>query len=263
MKQLYKKIGSYLILCIASVCFLLPFYLMICSASDGNISLSEGPIIPGTDLWENICYILFHTAFLKSLGFTLRYTIIQTLLTLLICGLAGFAFEIYHDREKDMLFKVVLFAMMISITPLMVPLFQMYTKLGIVDTIWGLMAPFLASPLIIMIFRQNSRGFPYELVEAARLDGVSELGIFFRIYLPCMKSTFSCGTIIAFSNAWNSYQWAHLIMYDDQKIPMTVFLTLGLKGNNMTLVLLSMVPSLVVFFIFQKFFVEGMNGALK
>ena len=162
-----------------------------------------------------------------------------------------------------MLFKVVLFAMMISITPLMVPLFQMYTKLGIVDTIWGLMAPFLASPLIIMIFRQNSRGFPYELVEAARLDGVSELGIFFRIYLPCMKITFSCGTIIAFSNAWNSYQWAHLIMYDDQKIPMTVFLTLGLKGNSMTLVLLSMVPSLVVFFIFQKFFVEGMNGALK
>ena len=100
MKQLYKKIGSYLILCIASVCFLLPFYLMICSASDGNISLSEGPIIPGTDLWENICYILFHTEFLKSLGFTLRYAIIQTLLTLLICGLAGFAFEIYHDREK-------------------------------------------------------------------------------------------------------------------------------------------------------------------
>ena len=72
MKQLYKKIGSYLILCIASVCFLLPFYLMICSASDGNISLSEGPVIPGTDLWENICYILFHTAFLKSFGFTLH-----------------------------------------------------------------------------------------------------------------------------------------------------------------------------------------------
>ena len=101
------------------------------------------------------------------------------------------------------------------------------------------------------------------LLYTSRLDGVSELGIFFRIYLPCMKSTFSCGTIIAFSNAWNSYQWAHLIMYDDQKIPMTVFLTLGLKGNSMTLVLLSMVPSLVVFFIFQKFFVEGMNGALK
>lgn len=171
---------------------------------------------------------------------SLRYTIYQTLLTLLICGLAGFAFEIYHDRKKDMLFKVVLFAMMISITPLMVPLFQMYTKLGIVDTIWGLMAPFLASPLIIMIFRQNSRGFPYELVEAARLDGVSELGIFFRIYLPCMKSTFSLRYDPShFPNAWNSYQWAHLIMYDDQKIPMTVFLTLGLKGNSMTLVLLS------------------------
>ena len=61
MKQLYKKIGSYLILCIASVCFLLPFYLMICSASDGNISLSEGPVIPGTDLWENICYPVSHS----------------------------------------------------------------------------------------------------------------------------------------------------------------------------------------------------------
>lgn len=100
MKQLYKKIGSYLILCIASVCFLLPFYLMICSASDGNISLSEGPVIPGTDLWENICYILFHTAFLKSLGFTLRYTIIQTLLTLLICGLADLLLKFIMTGKK-------------------------------------------------------------------------------------------------------------------------------------------------------------------
>ena len=263
MKNIYKKIGAYLILTIASICFLVPFYLMLCKASGGNIALSKGPVIPGTELWKNISYILFQTEFLKSMWFTLRYTIVQTLLTLLICGLAGFAVEIYHDKYKDILFKVVLFAMMISITPLMVPLFKMYTKWGIIDTMWGVMAPFLASPLIIMIFRQNSRGFPYELIEAARLDGVSELGIFFRIYLPCMKSTFSCGTIIAFLNAWNSYQWPHLVMYNDQKIPMTVYLTLGMKGDNMTLVLLSMVPSLVIFFIFQKFFVEGMNGALK
>lgn len=178
MKNIYKKIGSYLILTIASICFLVPFYLMICKASGGNIALSKGPVIPGTELWKNISYILFQTEFLKSMWFTLRYTIVQTLLTLLVCGLAGFAVEIYHDKYKDILFKVVLFAMMISITPLMVPLFKMYTKWGIIDTMWGVMAPFLASPLIIMIFRQNSRGFPYELVEAARLDGASELGIF-------------------------------------------------------------------------------------
>lgn len=263
MNKICKKIGAYLILSIASVCFLLPLYLMLCSASGGNISPQNGWILPGPDLWKNMYQILTETAFLKSLWFTLRYTILQTVLTLLICGLAGFSFEIYHDKYKDILFKVVLFAMMISITPLMVPLFKMYTKLGIVDTMWGLMAPFIASPLIIMIFRQNSRGFPYELIEAARMDGVRELGIFFRIYLPCMKSTFSCGTIIAFLNAWNSYQWPHLIMYSDQKTPMMVFLTLGLKGSSMTLVLMSMIPSIIVFFIFQKFFVEGMNGALK
>ena len=96
---------------------------MICKASGGNIALSKGPVIPGTELWKNISYILFQTEFLKSMWFTLRYTIVQTLLTLLICGLAGFAVEIYHDKYKDILFKVVLFAMMISITPLMVPLF--------------------------------------------------------------------------------------------------------------------------------------------
>lgn len=263
MNKICKKIGAYLILIIASFCFLLPFYPLLCSASGGNISMSDGLVLPGPDLWKNIYIILTETKFLSSLWFTLRYTVLQTILTLLICGLAGFAFEIYQDKYKDILFKIVLFAIMISITPLMVPLYQLYMRWGIIDTMWGLIAPFIASPLIIMIFRQNSRGFPYELIEAARLDGVSELGIFFRIYLPCMKGTFSCGTIIAFLNAWNSYQWPHLIMYDEHKIPMTVFLTLGMNGNNMTVVLMSMLPSIIVFFIFQKFFVEGMNGALK
>lgn len=262
-KRIASHIAKYAILIISSICFVLPLYIMFCIASGGNTDINAGPILPGGDLWRNIRHILFETGFMQSFLFTLKYTVVQTILTVLICGLAGFGFEVYHDKHKDKLFKVVLFAMMISITPLMVPLFKMYTAMHLIDTMWGIMAPFLASPLIIMIFRQNARNFPYDLVEAARLDGLKEPGIFFRIFLPCMRSTVSCGIIIAFLNAWNSYQWPRVIMYDESKIPMTVYLTLGMKGDNMTLVMLSMIPSMAVFFIFQKFFVEGMNGAVK
>jgi len=102
-----------------------------------------------------------------------------------------------------------------------------------------------------------------EVIEAARMDGLREPLIFLFMYLPNMKATISCGVIIAFLHAWNSYQWPSIIMLNDSSIPMTVYLTLGHKGDRMTLVLLSMLPSMLVFFVLQKYFVKGMGSTVE
>ncbi len=257
-----RMASCYIILIIASLFFVFPLYYMLCAASGGNLDFHNGLLIPGTHLFENIAYILTDSPFMDSFLFSLKYTLIQTVITLLICAMAGYAFEMFHDRIKDHVFQAFLFALMIPFTGTLIPLYKMYARMGLINTTAGLILPFLASPLIVMIFRQNTRTFPKELIEAARLDGLREFGIFFRIYLPNMKGTVSCGIIIAFLNAWNSYQWPRVVITERVKIPMTMYLTLMGKGDRMTLVLLSMIPTMIVFFIFQKFFVEGLSGAL-
>lgn len=254
-----KKIFIYIFLILVCLWAVFPLYYMFCLASGSP----SGSLIPGNELLSNIRYILFETRFLDSFFFTLKYTVIQTVITLLICSMAGYGFEVFHDKVKDKLFQVILYSMMIPFVSTIVPLFIMIMRAGLYDTMWGLILPYLSSPLIIMIFRQNARSFPVALREAARMDGMNEFGIFFRIFLPTMKSALSCGIIIAFLNAWNTYQWPRIIMSNQTHIPMTVYIQLQDIGNPMAVVMLNMIPSMVVFFIFQKFFIEGMGGSIK
>ncbi|MBO5303973.1 MAG: carbohydrate ABC transporter permease [Lachnospiraceae bacterium] len=266
MRKMIKKIktaGTYIFLSITSLCFLLPLYYVFCLASGGSIDPREGLPHPGLDLWKNISFILFKTDFMHSFLYTLSYTLVQTFLTLVVCALAGYGFEIYNDRHKDKFFKVILWTYMVPFTTFVVPMFMIFGDLGMVNTTTAMILPFIASPLIIMVFRQQSRAFPKELIEAARMDGLREPFIFLRVYVPNMKPTFACGVIIAFLNGWNSYQWPRIIMQNDEVMAMTVYLTHQGHGNTMTLILMSMIPTLIVFFAFQKYFVEGMKGALQ
>ena len=114
-----------------------------------------------------------------------------------------------------------------------------------------------------MMFRQNSRNFPTEIMEAARVDGVSEFGIFWKIYMPIMKATYAAAAVITFMNAWNSYLWPKVVMTDNraQTMPMLIAnLSSGYVtdyGELMMGVLFCSVPTMVIFFILQKQFAEG------
>ena len=122
---------------------------------------------------------------------------------------------------------------------------------------------------MIMMFRQNSRNFPVDILEAARLDGLSEFAIFFRMYLPVMKSTYAAAAVITFMNAWNSYMWPKIIMSDNstQTMPMLIAnLASGYVidyGELMMGVLFCSIPTMIIFFLLQKQFAEGITGAVK
>lgn len=152
---------------------------------------------------------------------------------------------------------------------LMVPLFQMFSSAGLLNTTMGFLLPSISTPFLIMLFRQSAKSFPQEIIEAARIDGLSEIGIFFRMFFPTMRSTYAAGATITFMNAWNNYLWPKVIMTkgSSQTMPMMISnLTSGYYtdyGMLMLAVLITTLPTAIVFFILQKSFTEGITGAVK
>jgi lactose/L-arabinose transport system permease protein len=203
------------------------------------------------------------------MGNSFKYAIVQVILALFVCSLAGFGFELYHDKGKDLVFTILLLAMMIPQVATMIPLFKMLSSAHLLNSVWGFILPSISTPFLIMMFRQNSRNFPVDTMEAARIDGLNEFQIFIRMYIPMMKSTYAAAAVITFMNAWNSYLWPKVIMTDNSSQTMPMLIANISSGYNtdygmlMMGVLFCSIPTMVVFFVLQKQFTEGMTGAVK
>ena len=264
-----RLIPTYIFLIIVSFVSVFPFYWMVSAATNQSIDVANGRIIPGTYFMENFRALLEQQDLWGAMGNSLLYSIVQTLIALFICSLAGFGFELYHDKAKDKVFTILLLAMMVPQVATMIPLFQMISTFGLLNSVWGFILPSISTPFLIMLFRNNSRSFPVDTLEAARIDGLNEFQIFVRIYFPMMKSTYAAAGVITFMNAWNAYLWPKVIMINgkSQTMPMLIAnLSSGYAidyGMLMVGVLFCSIPSLIVFFVLQKQFTEGMTGAVK
>ena len=117
------------------------------------------------------------------------------IICLIVSALAGYGFEVYQSKGKDIVFTILLLSMMIPFAALMIPLFrffgnisQVFPAIG-VDTLYAVILPYVTTAFFVFFFRQNTKMLAKDLIEAGRIDGLSELGIFFRIYMPSMKNT--------------------------------------------------------------------------
>ena len=264
-----KSIVSYAVLIIASFLSAFPLYYMLCGATNSSIDVVRGKLYPGTHLIENFKTLVG----MQNLGLAMynsfRNAIIITVVALLVCSIAGYGFEIYHDKGKDRLFSILLLAMMVPQVATMVPLFKMFSKAGLLNTAVGFILPIISTPFMIMMFRQNARSFPVDIIEAARIDGLSEVRIFFQMFIPTMKSTYAAAAVITFMNAWNSYLWPKVIMTDNKAMTMPMLIANLITGYVtdygmlMCGVLFCSIPTMIVFFVLQKQFAEGITGAVK
>jgi lactose/L-arabinose transport system permease protein len=243
---------------------------MITAATNESVDVARGKIVFGTHLIDNFQKLITQQPLLwKSLGNSFFYAIVQTVVALLICSLAGYGFELYHDKYKDLVFSILLLAMMVPQVATMIPLFKMISRMHLLNTVWAFILPVISTPFLIMMFRQNSRSFPVDVLEAARIDGLSEFRIFFQMYMPIMKSTYAAAAVITFMNSWNAYLWPKVVMNDNraQTMPMLIAnLSGGYTvdyGVLMLGVLFCSVPTMIVFFVLQKQFAEGITGAVK
>ncbi len=282
-----KKIAMYLFLILASFISVFPLYWMVSAATNTSEAVLKGRIIPGTHLIENFHNLVNNQSNIgNAMWNSFRYAAILTIISLVICSLAGYGFEIYHDKAKDAVMSIILLAMMVPFVATMVPLFQMFSNVKVLSVIAsalkgetvkvsflnnaiGFILPTISTPFLIMMFRQSARSFPHDIIEAARIDGLSEIRIFFQMFMPTMKSTYAAAMTITFMNAWNNYLWPKVIMSDTKSItmPMVVAnLTQGYVtdyGMLMLAVLLCTLPTAIVFFCLQKSFAEGITGAVK
>lgn len=197
-------------------------------------------------------------------------TLVQTVLTLIVSALVGYGFAMYDFRLKSILFTCVLIIMMVPMEILMLPLYKMLIGMKLMDTMWGIFLPFLAAPLPIFFFRQYLSGIPKDFMDAARVDGCTEYGIFARIMLPLMTPSFAAMGIFVAMNSWNGFLWPLIVLRSPEKLTLPIGLAALLSpyGNNYNVLIagsvFAILPILILFFFFQKYFIEGMTaGGIK
>ena len=201
---------------------------------------------------------------------SLFLTAISVVITLFVCAAVGYGFSMYDFKFKNFLFICVLFVMMVPFEILMVPMYSQIIDMGLIDTYAGIILPGITSASTIFFFRQYLLGIPKDLISAGRIDGASEYGIFFRIILPIMKPAFAAMAILNTMGAWNNLLWPLLVLKTDTKFTLPIGLNTLLTpyGNNYDLLIVgsffSVIPVLIIFLCFQKYFVDGMTaGAVK
>lgn len=260
---------KYIFLILVSIVSVFPLYWMIVSGTNKSVDIIAGRMIPGTYLLENLQSLLDTTILSTAMLNSIRNALVSTILNVLVCSIAGYGFEKYRDKKKDGLMSILLLSMMVPTAATVIPLFRMFGQIGLLNTTVGCILPTVSTAFMIFMFRQAARSFPDEIIEAARIDGVSEWGIYFKMFFPIMKSTYAAAAIVSFMNAWNSYMWPLIVLQDENAKTMPILIS-GLTsrytidyGSMMLAVTISTIPMLIIFFVLQKNFVEGITGSVK
>ena len=197
-------------------------------------------------------------------------TVVQVAGTLLVSSFVAYGFAMYDFKGKTAMFIAVLVLMTVPFEIMMLPLFVMVNDFGLADSYSVIVFPFLAASVTIFYFRQYFLGIPKDLLEAGRVDGVTEFGIFFRVVVPIAKPAFAAMAILNGMVIWNNFLWPLLVLRSPEKFTLPIGLNTLLTphANNYELLIIgsffSLLPVLLLFFLFQRFFVAGMTaGALK
>mgnify|MGYP000919459448 CR=1 FL=1 len=221
--------------------------------------------------FNNYKYLISgETAYFTWFKNSIIITAIQTVLTLFVSAFVGYGFAMYNFKFKNLLFMCVLIIMMIPMEIIMLPLFQLIIKLRLIDSIWGVILPFVAGPLPIFFFRQYLSGLPKDFLDAGRVDGCTEYGMFFRIIFPLMKPAFAAMGIFVGMNSWNNFLWPMIVLGSNTKLTLPIGLNSLITpyGNNYDVLIagavVSVIPVIILFFLFQKYFIAGMTaGGVK
>ncbi|TBL80010.1 carbohydrate ABC transporter permease [Paenibacillus thalictri] len=255
-----------------SVIMLFPlFWLFSSSLKDISEIFNNPPIwVPERLHWENFGELFGNRGFGRIAWNSLLLSTVFTAAALLLCGLGGYAFAKYSFGGKKVLFIFVLASLMIPHEATMVPLFVIYKQLHLIDNIWGVILPDLANAFGIFFMRQYCMALPDEMMEAARIDGCTEFGLFRKIILPNLKSAFAALGIILFVKQWNNFLWPVVVLRSKENMTLAVALK-ALEDNNATpyhLIMagsvISVLPLLIIVLIFQKQLISGLvEGSVK
>jgi arabinosaccharide transport system permease protein len=201
---------------------------------------------------------------------SLVITFLFTVLSIFVSSMVGYALAVYNFKGKNLIFILVILSLMIPVEIMMLPLYKEMIFMKLVNTYWGVILPFLATPYAIFFFRQYALGLPRGLIDAARVDGCTEIGIYFKIMAPLMVPAFGSMAILQAMHSWNNFLWPLIVLRTEEMFTLPIGLAglLSPYGNNYDLLIsgsvLSVLPILVVFLFFQRYFISGLTlGGVK
>ena len=197
-------------------------------------------------------------------------SIMATFLTVVVNVMSGYAFAKYDFKGKKILFVLVMATLMVPLEVIMIPIFKVIVGTGLYDSLWGLIIPAIASPTAVFLIRQYYMSISSAYMEAARIDGASEWGIFMRIMLPMAKPVISVLCIFSFMWRWNDYLWPKLVITSKELYTIQLALAnysgeYSVYWNSLlAMSVVSMIPVLIVFVALQRHIIGGVTaGGVK
>lgn len=201
---------------------------------------------------------------------SLIITVFYTVGCMLLSSMVGYGLAMYRFFGRNLVFLCVLLVMMVPVEIIMLPLYKQMIALDLIDRFSGVILPFVVSPLPIFFFRQYASSLPKDFLDAGRIDGCSEYGIFFRIFVPLMTPAFGAMIIVQALASWNSFVWPLLVLNSAEKLTLPIGLSSLVTpyGNNYDILIagsvLAIVPIMIIFVFFQRYFVSGLTvGGVK
>ncbi|NEG69880.1 carbohydrate ABC transporter permease [Bifidobacterium sp. BRDM6] len=265
--------GTYIVLVVTILLFLVPLYVAVSIASQDSSATQYGvqALIPGGGLWRNLVRAFGAIRFWQALGGTFFVATVVSLSTVFFSTLAGYSFSKLRFRGRGVLFLIVIGTMTIPQQLSVVPLYIMANKAGLFGSLWAVVIPGLVSAFGVFWMTQYLRdALPYELIEAARVDGCSMFRTFLSVAMPAARPAAAMLFLFTFIAQWTNYFWPMLILGPNKNSMLTVAAA-ALKGayfTDYTVVMagvcLTTAPLLLLFFFAGKQLVSGiMAGAVK
>ena len=265
--------AAYAIVGVGALIMLAPFYFMFVFATQSRTEIFSlpPPVWFGDDFFNNLNILTSRLPFWRNLGWSLYVALASTALTLLFCSMGGYAFALFEFRFKRALFALVMGTMLLPSFMNMIPTFMVMDALGWIDQPRALYLPGAASAFGIFLMRQFvATSVPKDLVEAARMDGCGELGIYARIALPLLKPALGTLGLITFIASWNNFIGPLIVM----RSPENYTLPLALRslqspvdtewGALMAGSAIATIPLLILFMLSSRQLISGLTaGAVK
>lgn len=260
------NVWAYLALGVGLVMVASPFAWMLLGSvkTEGELRQSPPTWWPQSPTLDNFRELFDRMDFPLYFGNSVLVATVVTLGNLVFCSMLGYVLAKSEFGGKALLFRLVLGTLMVPGMVTFVPLFVLVANMGLVNTYLGLVLPFLAGPFGVFLMRQFIQGIPDELIDAARVDGASEVRIFLRIVMPLAKPALATLAILTFLGSWNSFLWPLVVATTEERYTLPVALALYSVGQNATQyglllagAVVVVVPVLIVFLALQRYFVQG------
>jgi multiple sugar transport system permease protein len=272
MKRVLGRVALHAFLLGAAALAILPLVWMVAASlmPTGEATSSPPRLLPSAPTLDHYRELWLRLDVARAFANSLGLASAITLLSLVLNSMAGYAFAKLRFRGRDRIFRGLLTALVIPAQVTMLPLFLLLDAIGLVDTYAAVVIPGLASVFGIFLVRQYALSIPDSLLDAARVDGASELRVYWSIALPILKPVLVTLAIFTFLGAWNDFLWPLIVLADSAKYTLPVALAnlLGEHAQDTELMMagavLAVLPTILVFLALQRHYVRGIvSGGVK